>query len=479
MTPFKRQSQSRRRFLRAAAVAGSGLLIVPRHVLGRGFVAPSDQLAIAGIGVGGKGQDDLKNFDASGKVRIAWLCDVDDRSAAESIKSFPKARYYKDFREMLDKEHKHIDAVSVSTPDNTHAVAAIAAMQMGKHVYVQKPLTHDIFEARLLTQAAQKYRVVTQMGNQGASGDGVRLMQEWYQAGLIGEATAVHVWTNRPVWPQGFGRPTSASEIPKELDWNLWLGPAEFVDYHPEYVPFGWRGYWAFGTGALGDMGCHLIDPAFKVLALGYPTEVECSVANFYERMWTPAYHPESCPIASSIKYRFAGAAGKPDVSLHWTDGGIMPERPEELGPEESMGDDGGGAIIVGTRGKMLYGTYGTNPTLLPTSLTEDVHVPPTLARVPEGHYAQWVNACIAGYGKKIVSSPFEYAGPLTETVLIGNLALRSWFIKQDKVNENDRDRFPGRIPLLWDAANLRVTNFDAANQFVKRTYRAGWSYGE
>lgn len=451
-------------------------MIVPRHVLGRGLVAPSDRLVIAAIGVGGKGQDDLNNFDATGKVRIAALCDVDDRQAAASVKKFPKAAYYKDFRELLDKEHKHIDAVSVSTPDNTHAVAAVAAMQMGKHVYVQKPLTHDIFEARMLAQLAAKQRVVTQMGNQGASGDGVRQMQEWYAAGLIGDATEIYVWTNRPVWPQGFGRSRLSTEIPKELDWDLWLGPADFEDYREEYVPFGWRGYWAFGTGALGDMGCHLVDPAFKVLGLGFPSEVECSAAELYEGMWKPAYHPESCPVASSIKFGFTGAPGKPDVSLHWMDGGIAPERPAELGADEPMGDRGGGGIIVGNRGKMMYSTYGAKPTLLPTSRTKDIQVPQTLIRVPEGHYAQWVNACIAGFGRMPLSSPFEYSGPLTETILVGNLALRCWDLKIDNAGKEDAGNFPGRKKLLWDASAMRITNFEPANRFVKRHYRAGWT---
>src|ERR1700742_4593756 len=209
-------SRSRRKFLRDTSMAATGFFIVPRHVLGKGFLAPSDRLTIAAIGAGGKGADDLKNFYGSGKVDVAFLCDIDDRQAAKSREAYPKAKYYKDFREMLDKEHKSFDAVSVSVPDNVHAVAAMAAMQLNKHVYVQKPMTHDIYEARTLTEAAKRYKVVAQMGNQGSSGDGVRLMQEWYNAGLIGDATAIHVWTNRPVWPQGGLKPTSRDEIPKE-----------------------------------------------------------------------------------------------------------------------------------------------------------------------------------------------------------------------------------------------------------------------
>jgi hypothetical protein len=222
----KPTQQSRRSFLRDTTMAASSFFIVPRHVLGRGFIAPSDRLAIAAIGAGGKGADDLKNFYSSGKVDVVALCDVDDRQAANSRQTYAKAKYYKDFREMLDKEHKHIDAVSVSTPDNCHAVAAMAAMQLHKHVYCQKPMTHDIYEARMLTEAAKRYKVVAQMGNQGSSGDGVRLMQEWYNAGLIGDATAIHVWTNRPVWPQGGLKPTGKDEVPAELNWDLWQGPA-------------------------------------------------------------------------------------------------------------------------------------------------------------------------------------------------------------------------------------------------------------
>ena len=468
-TFFKEKKQaSRRQFVKQTAAAAAGFMIVPRHVLGRGFVAPSDKLVIAGIGAGGKGADDLAEFSSSPNATIAYLCDVDDRQIASSLKRFPKAKHYYDFREMLEKEHQHIDAVSVSIPDSMHAFAAIAAMQLGKHVYVQKPLTHDIYEARMLTEAAKRYKVVTQMGNQGSSGDGVRTMQEWYNAGIIGDATEIHVWTNRPVWPQGKGTPPGVETLPPGLKWDLWLGVAKAQPYHQDYIPFSWRGYWDFGTGALGDMGCHLIDPAFKTVGLGYPSEVECSQTSLYSQRWEADYFPESCPASSSIILKFPGKTGKPDVKMYWTDGGILPERPEELGANEVFGDDGNGMLLIGTKGKMLCGTYGANPQLLPTSKTASVKVPQTLPRVPEGHYHQWINACLAGYGKKELSSSFDYAGPLTETILMGNLALRSWNIK---VGET----FPGRKKLLWDAVNMKITNFDEANQYVKREYRTGW----
>ena len=467
----KVEQHSRRKFVKNVSAVAAGFFIIPRHVLGRGFIAPSDKLNIAGIGAGGKGESDLSEFAKSPNANIAFLCDVDDRQAVKSRARFPKAKYYKDYREMLAKEGKNIDAVSVSTPDHSHAVAALAAMRMGKHVYVQKPMTHDIYEARILTQAAQKYKVVTQMGNQGASFDGVRKMQDWFNAGLIGDATNIYCWTNRPVWPQGFGKPTTKDEMPKELDWNLWLGPTAFEEYHNGYVPFNWRGYPSFGTGALGDMGCHIIDPAFKTAGLGYPSEVECSVVDLYQEMWHPTYHPDSFPAGATLKLKFPGKNGKPDTYLHWMDGGLRPERPDELGPDEPMGDDGGGAIIVGTKGKMMCSTYGNNATLLPTSRSLEVNQAPVIKRVPEGHYVQWVNACIAGFGKNELSSTFDYAGPLTETILMGNLALRSWNIK------NEKGKFTGRKKLLWDAANMKITNFDEANQFVKRTYRDGYSF--
>ena len=463
---------NRKQFLKTSSLAAAGFFIIPRHVLGRGFVAPSDKLNIAGIGVGGKGASDLAEFAKSPNVNIVALCDVDDRMAKASRTLFPKATYYKDFREMLAKEKNNTDAVSVSTPDHTHAVAAMAAMQMGKHVYVQKPLTHTIHEARMLTEAAKQYKVVTQMGNQGASGEGVRQMQEWYNDGVVGHAHTIYVWTNRPVWPQGFGKPKKQADIPKELDWDLWLGPAKWEEYKDGYVPFNWRGYWSFGTGALGDMGCHLIDPAFKTVGLGYPSEVECSVAAIYEQMWTAAYYPDSCPPASTVILKFPGKKKNRDVELHWMDGGIRPERPEELGPNDVMGDEdgSGGVIIEGTKGKIMCGTYGSDPRLLFASGKKEATVAKTIERVPEGHYVQWVNACIAGYGKNKLSSSFDYAGPLTESILMGNLAIRSWMIKS-----TDGKNFIGRKKLMWDAVNMKITNFDEANQFVTKEYRSGW----
>ncbi|RXF69646.1 Gfo/Idh/MocA family protein [Arcticibacter tournemirensis] len=475
--------KSRRDFIKNTALAAAGFMIVPRHVLGgKGFLAPSDRLLIAGIGVGGKGQSDIASFFQSGKADIAFLCDVDDRRAAASRQSFPKAKYYRDWRELFDKESKKFDAVSVSTPDHNHAITTLAAMQLGKHVYVQKPLTHDIYEARLLTDAAKKYKVVTQMGNQGASGDGVRQMIEWYNAGVIGDVHTVYSWTNRPVWPQGIPWPKTKAEVPKELDWDLWLGTAPYKDYVDKLVPFNWRGWWDYGTGALGDMGCHLIEPAFRVLNLQYVKDVECSVGSVYVDEFKRGYFPESCPPSSHVTMTFpkTNKTSGP-VRLHWMDGGIQPERPEELGPNELFGDGGNGTLFIGTKGKMMCSTYGADPRLLPLTRNSEVQVKQTLPRVPgsaNGHYAQWVEASIAGYGKKEVSSPFEIAGPVTEALLMANLAIRGFDIQKPKAEGAGFD-YPGRyIKLLWDNQNMKVTNFDDVNQFVKRVYRQGWTLG-
>lgn len=480
---MKEKSNSRRNFVKTASLAAAGFMIVPRHVLGgKGFIAPSDRLIVAGVGAGGKGESDLTGFVSGGKAEVGFLCDVDDRRAANSVKRFPKAKFYKDWREMMDKESKNFDAVSVSTPDHNHAIITLAAIQRKKHVYVQKPLTHDIYEARILTEAAKKYKVVTQMGNQGSSTDGARKLMEWYNAGIIGDVHTVYCWTDRPVWPQGIPWSANKAEIPKQLNWDLWLGTAPQIDYVDKLVPFNWRGWWDYGTGALGDMGCHLADAPFRVLGLNYPTDVECSVGSVYVDSFKRGYFPESCPPSSHVIMTFnSEKQNGAQVKLHWMDGGIQPERPQELGPDEIFGDGGNGVLFIGTKGKMLCDTYGKNARLLPLSRNQEVNVPETLARVPgqeAGHYTQWVDAAIAGYGKMEVSSDFSVAGPLTEALLMGNLAIRGFDIRKANASGNGFT-YPGRYKkLLWDGPNMKITNFDEANQFVKRKYRAGWTLG-
>jgi predicted dehydrogenase len=464
------EAASRRSFLKTSAIAATAFMIVPRHVLGgKGFLAPSDRLIVAGIGAGGKGESDIAMFAKSGKADIGFLCDVDERRSATSRKNFPKAKFYKDWREMYDKESKNFDAVSVSTPDHNHAIITYHAMQLGKHVYVQKPLTHDIYEARLLTDAAKKYKVVTQMGNQGASNDGTRLLSEWYDADLIGDVHTVYCWTNRPVWPQGIAWPTTKAEIPKELDWNLWLGTAPQKDFVDKLVPFNWRGWWDYGTGALGDMGCHLMEAPFRVLDIRYAKDVQASVGSVYVDEFKKGVFPESCPPSSHITLTFPKTAKtKGDVTMHWMDGGIQPERPLELAADEKWGgEEGNGTLFIGTKGKMYSSTYSDGATLLPKSRTKDAKAKQKWARVPEGsngHYKQWVEGCIAGYGKTELSSSFEIAGPLTEALLMANLAVRGYDLKG------------GNKKLLWDNANMKVTNFDEVNQYVKRNYREGWT---
>lgn len=476
MKKNKHSNRSRRDFIRNSSLAAAGFFIVPRHVLGKGFVAPSDRLNLAGIGVGGMGESGLNEFSKSPKVQVTALCDVSDKAAANSRKKFSKAPYYKDFREMLEKEKNNIDACYIATPDNTHAVATLAAMQLGKHVYTQKPLTHDIYEARVLTEAAKKYKVVTQMGNQGGSGDGVRRTQELIKAGLIGEVTKVECWTNRPVWPQGLPTPSGKFDTPSELNWDLWIGPAKMIDYNPAYLPFNWRGWWAFGTGALGDMACHIMDPVFRCLPIDYPSDVEASVATIWQEMWNDKANPDSCPPSSIIHLSYPRKDNpKKTIKVSWYDGGLLPQKPDELKPEEPFGNWDGGVLFIGTKGKLLADCYGANPRLLPTTKMKEKLPPETIKRVPEGHYQQWVNACLAGYGKAETSSPFEFAGPFTESILIGNLAIRSFLMQNPKLT-GWNDKYMGRKRLLWDAKNMKITNFDEANQFVKREYRDGWN---
>ncbi|HVS92891.1 MAG TPA: Gfo/Idh/MocA family oxidoreductase [Mucilaginibacter sp.] len=463
------QNPSRRDFIKQSALAAAGFMIVPRFVLGgKGYRAPSDMLNVASVGAGGKGESDIFMFNKSGKANIAYLCDVDTRRCAKTVKNFPKAKFYSDWRELFDKEHKHFDAVSVSTPDHNHAIIAHSAMQLGKGVYVQKPLTHDIWEARLLTEAAKKYKVVTQMGNQGASNPGTRQMAEWYDAGVIGDVHTIYCWTNRPVWPQGIPWPAPDPNVPKELSWDLWLGTAPYKDYVDKLVPFNWRGWWDYGTGALGDMGCHLVEAPFRALGLQYVKDVQASVGTVFVDEFKEGHFPDSCPPSSHITMTFPKTdKTQGDVTLHWMDGGIQPERPEELGPNEPYGGEpGNGTLFIGTKGKMYASTYSDAATLLPKSRDNEVKVPEKFARVPggaEGHYAQWVEGCIAGYGKTELSSSFDKAGPLTEALLMANLAVRGHSLNG------------GQIKLEWDNENLKVTNFDPVNQYVHRKYRDGF----
>jgi hypothetical protein len=314
------------------------------------------------------------------------------------------------------------------------------------------------------------------MGNQGGSGDGVRKAKEMYMAGMIGDVYEAHAWTNRPVWPQGIPTPAGKFSVPSELDWNLWLGTAKSIDYNPAYLPFNWRGWWAFGTGALGDMACHIMDPIYRILPIDYPSSAECSVSNVWKDMWAEGNYIDSCPPSSIIHLNYPRKDGKGNIKVSWHDGGLLPERPDELLPGEDFGNWDGGVLFVGKKGKLLLDCYGANPRLLPTKLMKEKIMPkPTLKRVPEGHYIQWVNACIAGYENGVTSSPFDYAGPFTESILMGNLAIRSWMMQNPKLT-GWGDKYLGRKKLLWDAKNMKITNFDEANQFVKREYREGWS---
>lgn len=474
-----KQQHSRRAFLKQAAVASS-LFIVPRHVLGgRGFTAPSDQLNIAAVGIGGKGRTDIIHASVKGRERVVALCDVDavgSHGVVQTRKDFPKANFYTDFRQMLDSE-PDIDAVTISTPDHTHAPAAVYAMERNKHVYLQKPLTHNVREARLLTEMAREKKVVTQMGNQGASNPDQLTVQKWVDSGVIGPIDTVYVWTDRPVWPQGIPPIAPApSQKPDHLDWDLWLGPAPETSYVPNMHPFNWRGWWAYGTGALGDMGCHLIDIPFRALGLHYPTAVECSVGSVYTQMWTPEYIPEGCPPSSYVHLQFdATPKNKTSMQMIWTDGGIRPTHPQGIPADVDLGRNG--VLMVGSNGIISTDVYGSNPKLYHPDGNIQVGPKWKTKEEPEhGHQRKWVDACKAGFNStehQNLTSSFDYAGPLTETVLMGNIAIRTYMLRK-KTLGGDYD-FYGRKKLLWDGDQMKITNLKQANTFVGRDYRKGW----
>lgn len=444
-------SISRRRLLGAAAAAAT-VTLVPRHVLGgEGQTPPSEKLNIAGVGVGGQGGWDLEQVASQ---NIVALCDVDWDYAAHTFKKYPKARTYKDFREMFDKE-KGIDAVVVGTPDHIHAVVSMAAIRRGKHVYCEKPLTRTVYEARALAKAAREHKVATQMGNQGMAFEGNRLINEWIWDGAIGPVREVHVWSDRPThtgklplyWAQGIERPKDEPPVPATLNWDLWLGPARWRPYHSAYAPFRWRGWWDFGSGGLGDMGIHNIAPVFSALKLEAPTSVDASSTAVFE---------ETLPVASCVHYEFPARGDMPPVKLHWYDGGLVPARPEELENGRDLNREDG-ILFVGDKGKMLVqGWGGESPRLIPEKRMQAYKRPPKTLPRSIGHHQEWLEACKKGTPTR---SNFDFAGPLTEAVLLGTVCVRL-----------------GGQKLLWDSKNLKVTNVPDANQHLHYEYRTGWT---
>jgi len=437
----------RRTFVSQMAAAGAAFHIVPRHVLGGpGFRSPSDTLNVACIGVGGMGASDVRGMS---EENIYALCDVDEERAAQSYINHPTAKRYKDFRVMLDRDGESIDAVTVSTPDHTHYVAAMTALRMGKHVYCQKPLTRTIWEAQQLESAARDSSAATQMGNQGHSWEGTRQIREWVEAGWIGTVTEVHYWTNRPIWPQAIERPLDAHHIPRQLDWDLWLGPAPERPYHPAYAPFNWRGWWDFGTGALGDIACHAMDAAFWALELGYPTRIEPESTPLYE---------ETAPAASRIVYHFPARGDHPALDVVWRDGNLTPPRPVDLAEGELWPPGSSGQLWVGDEGTLVAGIYGENPRLVDATRHAELLANPPDQEYPrtDGVYAEWIAACKSG--GRAGSDFATHAGPLTEMVLLGNLAVRT-----------------ARV-LEIDPQSGQVTNTMIPEDYVKPEYRAGWS---
>ncbi len=438
---------SRRKFVGDIAMAGMAFTIVPRHVLGRGYVAPSDKMNVACIGIGGQGESDVKGM--ADVANIYALCDVDLRNGHKMFNAYPSAKQYRDYREMIDREHANIDAITVTIPDHSHAAATMLALRAGKHVYTQKPLTRTLGEVRaIMREAAARPKQATQMGNQGHANDGTRQIREWIEAGAIGNVQRVEYWTDRPIWPQGLERPTEEYWVPQTLDWNLWLGPAAERPYHPAYMPFKWRGWWDFGTGALGDMACHLLDAAFWTLGLRYPSRVSVETSQTFV---------ETAPKMSRVAFDFPARGAQQAVTLTWRDGGLVPARPYDWPTASDWPFDSSGQLWIGDRGTLVAGTYGEDPRLSDPKRQAELMANPPAQKYPrvKSVWAEWMNAAKAGTQP---GSNFPgHSGPLTEVVLLGDLAVRT-----------------GKT-LEIDTQSGRVTNFEVPEGLITPSYRKGW----
>jgi predicted dehydrogenase len=448
-------SISRRRFLGTSGAAAALFHVVPSRVLAaktrnkggkQSEDAPSDKLNIAFVGAGGRANG---NIGGCSSQNVYILCDVDKNRCGGSVKKYPAAKFYTDWRAMLDKEADTIDAVVVSTPDHCHAIVSMAAMQLGKHVYVEKPMTRTVSEARALREAARKYKVCTQMGNQGHASEGARLTNEWIRSGAIGEVREVHTASNRPIWPQDIVRPP-AEPVPAHLDWDVWLGPAPDKPYSGQIVPFKWRGYWDYGAGALGDMGAHIIDHPVWALELGPPL----SVVAEYKRN-TPGSEKDTFPQSSIVTYEFAARGDAPPVTMKWFDGKNRIPHPEML--EDNRKAPGNGCVYFGSKYAIMHNSHGGAPRVIPEEKMKVFERPPkTMERSP-GHHREWIQA-IKANDPSMAKSNFDYAGPLTETMLLGCVAVR----------------LPSGTKLTWDSENMR-TNNDVANRYLQHEYRKGW----
>ena len=470
MKDRKNQTVSRREFLASAGGAAAAATLVPRYVLGgRGYTAPSDQLNIGMVGTGGQGMHNLKNLLRQDDVRIIALADVTEwadyggtyhhnvggrKPGFETIKEYygsrpttedyPDCGVYVDFRKMLDKE-TNIDAVVVSIPDHSHYNAAITAVSHGKHIYVEKPLCKTIYEVRKLTEAARKEGIVTQMGNQGHGDEGLRLTYEWIRDGAIGPVHEVHAWSDGGQSEGCPGRGLKGNPpIPEGLDWDLWLGPVKKRSYHPDYTVGGWRDWWAFGTGRIGDFGCHNMDPAFFSLDLKYPEWVQARSA------WGDR---DKRPYASVIYYKFPARGNMPPVNMTWYTG-LMPPRPEELEEGRELAGDGNGILFVGEKGKIMCPGWAGNPRLIPETKMREYTLPPKTLKRVGGIYRDWIDAIKTG-GQ--ASSNFEYSGPMAEVILMGVVAM----LTEER--------------LYWDGPNMKVTNHSDADKYIKPEYHNGW----